>query len=467
LEGPPIRILVASSHHYLDPRDPASAALRRLVAGLGRAGCRVEVLTGSTLLDAPEDEPARLLATLGHSPAVAPLDPPPGSPAPDWPHPPAHPKVAVDGVAVHLLRGPTTRPHQPDEAERHAFATVLGHWTVYDGQTPLMDFDGSGAVTARYLSVPGAIDELLARQTASGVAWYLDDREGSVRDLVSNSGSVIDHVDYGSFGGVTAESSPSSGDRFKYAGMELDGITGFYYDRARYFDPAAGRFIGEDPSGFLPGETNTFRFVGNTPTDKVDRSGKSSATVGLGGLGLGGLGLGGLGGSIWGGIQGAAGAIGGAIAGVGAAGVAGATAAVGGAVSIGYMLGQLENAWDDQAAADALGRKLDQQLAEILASGLCMAQTLEEAYGQDGAKVIEEAIEAKFGETAEIVGGVISATETQRGNPDPRCGPGVKIILQLQDEWNKLAGKISIGYNPSTTQAGIPKPSSRGGYGPR
>lgn len=50
--------------------------------------------------------------------------------------------------------------------------TPTQRWTVYDGQTPLLDFKGSGLVTARYLSVPGAIYELLARQTASGVAWY-------------------------------------------------------------------------------------------------------------------------------------------------------------------------------------------------------------------------------------------------------------------------------------------------------
>lgn len=62
--------------------------------------------------------------------------------------------------------------------------TATTRWTVYDGQTPLLDFNGAGQQTARYLSVPGAIDELLARQTASGVAWYLDDRQESVQDIM-------------------------------------------------------------------------------------------------------------------------------------------------------------------------------------------------------------------------------------------------------------------------------------------
>src|SRR6185437_16884945 len=54
-------------------------------------------------------------------------------------------------------------------------------WTVYDGTStvPLHDFDGSGTLTARYLSGPTAlgVDAVLARDTPSGgVAWYLPDR---------------------------------------------------------------------------------------------------------------------------------------------------------------------------------------------------------------------------------------------------------------------------------------------------
>ena len=146
-------------------------------------------------------------------------------------------------------------------------------WTVYDGMTPLLDYNGSGTLQARYLSVPGAIDELLARQTTSGVAWYLDDREGSVKDLVSNSGAVLDHVDYTAYGQVAAESVPTQGDRFKYAGMELDAAINFYYDRARYYDPAAGRFIGQDPTGFAAGDDNLYRYTSNEPTNAIDVSG--------------------------------------------------------------------------------------------------------------------------------------------------------------------------------------------------
>ena len=173
----------------------------------------------------------------------------------------------IDAVSIAGLATPTP-----------AGASAV-RWTVYDGQTPLLDFNGFGQQTARYLSVPGAIDELLARQTASGVAWYLDDREGSVGDIINNSGTVLDHVDYTAYGQVAAESAPGQGDRFKYAGMEFDAAIGMYYDRARYYDPAAGRFVVMDPIGFMAKDSNLYRFAKSDPIDFVDPSGKSGEDV--------------------------------------------------------------------------------------------------------------------------------------------------------------------------------------------
>jgi RHS repeat-associated protein len=50
---------------------------------------------------------------------------------------------------------------------------------------------------------------------------------------------------------------------FAYTGRERDEETGLYYYRARYYDPAVGRFVSEDPLGFAAGDTNLVRYVGN------------------------------------------------------------------------------------------------------------------------------------------------------------------------------------------------------------
>ena len=143
-------------------------------------------------------------------------------------------------------------------------------WTAYDGNRPVLDFDGSGTLTARYLQGP-MVDEVLARDTPSGgVAWYLPDRLGTVRDIIDNSGAVLDHIAYGAYGQILSQSNASAGDRFGYAGMQTDATTGLYFDQARWYDPGSGRFISQDPIMFSAGDSNLYRFVMNSPADYSD-----------------------------------------------------------------------------------------------------------------------------------------------------------------------------------------------------
>jgi RHS repeat-associated protein len=146
-------------------------------------------------------------------------------------------------------------------------------WFVYDGQKSYGDFNGSGAVQRRYLYGP-AVDEILARTDSGGTsAWYLTNRLGSVGDIANTSGSVIDHVTYDSYGRVTSETNATNGDRFKFDGMQNDTSTGLYFDKARYYDPTAGRFISRDPISFEGGDSDLYRFVEDQPTNLVDSSG--------------------------------------------------------------------------------------------------------------------------------------------------------------------------------------------------
>jgi RHS repeat-associated protein len=45
------------------------------------------------------------------------------------------------------------------------------------------------------------------------------------------------------------------------------------YYRARYYSPMLGRFISEDPIGFLGGDVNLYAYVRNNPTNLIDPSG--------------------------------------------------------------------------------------------------------------------------------------------------------------------------------------------------
>ena len=132
--------------------------------------------------------------------------------------------------------------------------------------------------------VDGAVvDEILARTSSGGTtAWYLPDKLGSVRDIVSSSGSVLDHVVYDSFGNILTETNASNGDRFKFAGMEYDATTAQYYDHARYYTPASGRFSSLDPMKLEYGEADLYRYVGNDPVNGVDPTGELGTVI-LGG----------------------------------------------------------------------------------------------------------------------------------------------------------------------------------------
>ena len=59
---------------------------------------------------------------------------------------------------------------------------------AYDGANVWADLDGNSSLTTRRLYLD-AVDAVFARIDASGeAAWYLPDRLGSVRDIVTTSG---------------------------------------------------------------------------------------------------------------------------------------------------------------------------------------------------------------------------------------------------------------------------------------
>jgi RHS repeat-associated protein len=161
---------------------------------------------------------------------------------------------------------------------------VVAERYVYDGTNIALVFDGTGNQTHRYL-YGTEVDQILADATPTQVLWALTDRLDSVRDLVDQNGVVLDRINYDSFGRVVSQTNANVEFRYGYTGREQDTETGLDYYRARYYDPTAGAFISEDPIGFAAGDTNIYRYVGNSPTNFTDPSGKNPAIV-IGGLGV-------------------------------------------------------------------------------------------------------------------------------------------------------------------------------------
>jgi RHS repeat-associated protein len=116
--------------------------------------------------------------------------------------------------------------------------------------------------------------------------WTFTDHQDSVRDIVSGNaadrGQVVEHRQYDSFGKVVrrtigpqagAATTSGVGVEVAFAGRPFESRTGLSDNRARWYEPATGRFVNEDPSGFKGGDANLFRYVGNDPVNQVDPSG--------------------------------------------------------------------------------------------------------------------------------------------------------------------------------------------------
>jgi RHS repeat-associated protein len=190
------------------------------------------------------------------------------------------------------------------------------------------------------------VNKILARTTSKGVENLLTDQLGSTIALAGSSGSIETKYTYDPFGLTTNEGTVSE-NTTQYAGQESDG-DGLYFDRARYYNPAAARFLSQDSSG--TGEPNLYLYTGDGPVNTNDPYGTHSGSPMLPGQGEGtGSGPGeGEGGGASGGAGGGAGSSTGGCSGSGAAGGAskGYGLSSGGTWSLGLICsGELPPNW--------------------------------------------------------------------------------------------------------------------------
>ncbi|ELS31458.1 RHS repeat-associated core domain protein [Pseudanabaena biceps PCC 7429] len=150
-----------------------------------------------------------------------------------------------------------------------SLAAVTERFVYGSDQNIALVFDENGNVNHRYLFGNG-VDQIEADENDGNTRWALTDHLGSVRDIVDDSGTVLNHVVYDAFGGVTSQTDESVVFRYGYTARELDAESGLQYNRARYLDSFTGKFISEDPISFKGGDSNLYRYVFNSPVDLTD-----------------------------------------------------------------------------------------------------------------------------------------------------------------------------------------------------
>lgn len=90
-----------------------------------------------------------------------------------------------------------------------------------------------------------------------------NDPAGNPRQLVAPDGDVVWSGSYSTWGEVDGERGAGVDCPVRYQGQWYDDETGLHYNRYRYYDPEAGRFISQDPVGLLGG-MNVWTYADNT-----------------------------------------------------------------------------------------------------------------------------------------------------------------------------------------------------------
>ena len=105
---------------------------------------------------------------------------------------------------------------------------------------------------------------------------YASDELGSTTHLTDENGNVYNYYEYDAFGNflTKAENVPN---RFCFTGEQYDPLTSQYYLRARFYNPAIGRFLNEDT--YYGDGLNLYAYCHNNPVKYVDPSGHDACPL--------------------------------------------------------------------------------------------------------------------------------------------------------------------------------------------
>jgi RHS repeat-associated protein len=152
---------------------------------------------------------------------------------------------------------------------------------TYDRDNILAEYNKDDSRTTRYIR---GYDLISQKKDAGETYHYLHNAHGDITKLVDTAGKVQNSYSYDAFGSTTSYSE-KVGNKFRYAGEQYDSITGEYYLRARYYDPAMGRFMNEDTyKGQIenPQSMNLYAYCVNNPVIYTDPSGHNGAKCNIG-----------------------------------------------------------------------------------------------------------------------------------------------------------------------------------------
>ena len=146
--------------------------------------------------------------------------------------------------------------------------------TSYEDGKAWADLSTGNAVQTRYVYDPNG--DLVARvDVGTGLRQAFTDNLGSVRDVTNSSATVLDHIEYTTFGALKSETGAANGGNWLYTGLFQDRSSGVINALNRAYLTLVGVWMESDPIGFGGGQSNLYEYVANNPTNEIDPRGLS------------------------------------------------------------------------------------------------------------------------------------------------------------------------------------------------
>ena len=121
-----------------------------------------------------------------------------------------------------------------------------------------------------------------SEQTPIEVLYFHCDHLGTPLALTDQNQQIVWAARLDPWGNVEQEFNPNSIDQaIRLPGQHQDTDTGLYYNRHRYYDPAIGSYVNQDPIG-LSGGANLERYSQNSPLHNIDPLGLNTIAIGAG-----------------------------------------------------------------------------------------------------------------------------------------------------------------------------------------
>jgi RHS repeat-associated protein len=177
--------------------------------------------------------------------------------------------------------GNTIATYSYDVSNRRVSKTLTSSNTtieyIYNDNQVVQEYEND-TLTNTYIYA-SYIDDPVAYKLNDQTYYYIKDRQYSIQAISDNFGNIVESYSYNSFGIMTIKDENQNvilkskvNNSITYTGRRYDSESELYYYRNRMYSATLGRFLSNDPKGYVDG-MNLYAYVKNNPLKYLDAFG--------------------------------------------------------------------------------------------------------------------------------------------------------------------------------------------------